>query len=281
MMESQQDLAQRIYNARASTYEDSWHPDYSKRMMELVPLKAGDKVLVLCCGTGLESFIAASLVGPDGRVVGVDVSTCMLAEARGRQTREPEVGSRLQFIEHDVTDLDASAELAGQELKGDFDLLICSNAFVLFEKPAQVIRHWKPWLKEGGRMAIDITHEHNLLQGLFIEEVANEMELPWPSNRRWIQNKHSFSKILGDEGLLVEHIKLLDKVTGHLVLQYSVGDADKQFEDIFTSPFALKMNWTKEQKTRGNELFRKKWEAVAEDRKVNIVDALYLYIAKV
>ena len=44
-------------------------------------LQAGDTVLDLGCGTGLECFIAARLVGPRGRVIGVDMLAAMLSRA--------------------------------------------------------------------------------------------------------------------------------------------------------------------------------------------------------
>ena len=55
-MKTQIEFAQHMYGARAANYEDSWHPDYSKRFIDLVDLKPGDRILDLCCGTGLEAF---------------------------------------------------------------------------------------------------------------------------------------------------------------------------------------------------------------------------------
>ncbi len=44
-------------------------------------LEPGEAVLDLGCGTGVECFIAARLVGPEGRVVGVDMLPAMLGRA--------------------------------------------------------------------------------------------------------------------------------------------------------------------------------------------------------
>ncbi|KAH6690333.1 hypothetical protein F5X68DRAFT_229666 [Plectosphaerella plurivora] len=109
--ESQVELAQRAYDARAPTYEDSFHPDYSKRLMDLVQPKPADKVLVLACGTGLESFIAAEKVGPSGEIIG------------GIGTR-----SRIKFVSGDVTKLENVEGVSSEE--GSFDWIVCSNAFV-------------------------------------------------------------------------------------------------------------------------------------------------------
>ena len=40
----------------------------------LEPLNPGDAVLDIGCGAGVDSLVAAHLVGPGGRVVGLDVT---------------------------------------------------------------------------------------------------------------------------------------------------------------------------------------------------------------
>lgn len=49
---------------------------------ELGRLVAGERVLDLGCGAGTDSLIAALMVGPQGSVVGVDMTPEMLAKAR-------------------------------------------------------------------------------------------------------------------------------------------------------------------------------------------------------
>ena len=48
----------------------------------LGPIALGEAVLDLGCGTGFDALVAAQLVGPAGRVVGIDLSPEMLAVAR-------------------------------------------------------------------------------------------------------------------------------------------------------------------------------------------------------
>jgi ubiquinone/menaquinone biosynthesis C-methylase UbiE len=57
----------------------------SKRLMlERVPLAPGAAVLEVGCGPGTDLFDVAGIVGPSGRLVGVDASEVMIAEARRR-----------------------------------------------------------------------------------------------------------------------------------------------------------------------------------------------------
>jgi SAM-dependent methyltransferase len=46
------------------------------------PVHRGERVLDVGCGCGLDTFVAASLVGPEGRAVGVDLSPEMLKRPR-------------------------------------------------------------------------------------------------------------------------------------------------------------------------------------------------------
>ena len=63
-------------------------------------LKAGETVLDLGSGAGIDCFIAAQAVGPSGRVIGVDMTPEMLHKARARIGDRKNVEFRLGEIEH-------------------------------------------------------------------------------------------------------------------------------------------------------------------------------------
>lgn len=48
----------------------------------VAPLRAGERVLDIGCGAGIDSLIAARMVGQSGEVVGVDMTPAMLDRAR-------------------------------------------------------------------------------------------------------------------------------------------------------------------------------------------------------
>ncbi len=59
-------------------------------------LQPGERVVDIGSGAGIDSLIAAKMVGPDGQVIGVDMTRAMLAHgekecsrSRGRQCRVP------------------------------------------------------------------------------------------------------------------------------------------------------------------------------------------------
>lgn len=53
-------------------------------ILEALRLGPGQTALDLGCGTGADVIDIAQLVGPDGRVVGVDVTEALISEARRR-----------------------------------------------------------------------------------------------------------------------------------------------------------------------------------------------------
>ncbi|KAF5689734.1 demethylmenaquinone methyltransferase [Fusarium denticulatum] len=273
--ESQSDAAQRMYTERATDYEDSWHPDYSKRFMELVPVKPGDRVLDLACGTGLEAVIAARHVGDDGIVVGVDITEAMLSKARKKLDHDETLHRRMRLVRHSVTDLTGCPNVG----RGSFDLILCSNAFVLFENPEEVVAHWREYLKPGGRVAIDITHEYNLRSGLLLEKVARRFGMPFPSNRTWIKSKESFSEILESCGFIVERVGTLEKIVGLGSTYLGLDKADEQFDYVFNGPLTASIV-TEELRVKGRKYFKEEWHNAADDGKVEVSDILYVYIAK-
>lgn len=273
--EAQTQSAQRMYNARASNYEDSWHPDYSRRFVSLVPLKAGDRVLDLCCGTGLDAFLAADIVGEDGEVIGVDVSSGMLEQLRERQQREPELGERIKALHRDVTDLEGLAAVT----KGSFDAILCSCAFVLFDDPAGVVAHWKEYLKPGGIMAIDVPHEWSLRPGLVLERIAKKIGVRYPSNRAWIYSIESCKVILEWQGMKVVSAVRLSNISGKESTFYGVDEADEQYDNIVNS--SLTQNAVSDDfKVKARPLFRQEWERIAVDGKVEVTNVSYVYIAR-
>lgn len=276
-LETQNESAQRMYNARASSYEDSWHPDYSRRFIAHAPLRPGDRVLSLCCGTGLDAFLAAEIVGDKGEVVGIDVSSGMLEQLWARQKREPDVGSRIKTIHHDVTDLDGLAsEGVG---KSSFDAILCSCAFVLFNDPAKVAAHWTEYVKPGGVMVIDITHEHNLRSGMLLETVAKGMGIKFPSNRLWIKSKDSFKDMLEAQGLRVENIILIENTSGKGKRFLGIEEVDDQYDFIVNSSLT-QLSASDDFKIKAKPLFREAWERAAVDGKLEDSDGSYLYVAR-
>src|ERR671914_596660 len=78
--------------ARMLEYRDEWLKGIPESCIEsfagtgnpfsLGELSSGERVVDVGCGAGIDSLIAAKKLGPDGRVIGVDMTPSMLEKAR-------------------------------------------------------------------------------------------------------------------------------------------------------------------------------------------------------
>jgi ubiquinone/menaquinone biosynthesis C-methylase UbiE len=79
--------------------------------LDLAAIQPGDTVLDLGSGSGTDSFLAALATGPDGRVIGVDMTAAQLAKSRDHAARHgfAQVEFREGYIETPPVD-DASVD---------------------------------------------------------------------------------------------------------------------------------------------------------------------------
>ena len=110
----------------------------------LLALSPGDGVLDVACGTGNFSRDFARSVGPEGLVVGIDVSETMLARAVADTRRQglDQVG----YVRGDAQELPFR--------DGSFDAVCCFAAFHLFADPMRALDRMTAVLSPGGRIAL-------------------------------------------------------------------------------------------------------------------------------
>ena len=89
-----------VYDQAATAYGLVGGGRYRRRAVEALRLAPGDTAVDLCCGTGANLPLLVEAVGPTGRVVGVDLSPGMLAQARQRV--EAAGWENVDLIEADV-----------------------------------------------------------------------------------------------------------------------------------------------------------------------------------
>ena len=136
-----QKLAEVYDNNRSQNYDqDKWLTQITDRLVKSVEIKPGDKVLDIATGTGNVAIEVAQLVGNSGLVVGVDISTKMIEQARKKAT-----ALNLKNIEFQLAD--------GENINfpdNSFNLILCANAFPLMIDKEATLRLWSKFLKPGG-----------------------------------------------------------------------------------------------------------------------------------
>lgn len=127
-------------------------------------LQAGQTVLELGCGAGMDSLLAARRVGPAGHVIGVDLCEEMIAKAR----RNAELAglSNVEFINAAIEQLPLPAE--------SVDAVITNGVLNLCPEKSTALAEAYRVLRPGGRLQMaDILLE----AGVTPEEVAQKG--PW------------------------------------------------------------------------------------------------------
>jgi SAM-dependent methyltransferase len=110
----------------------------------LGPLQPGENVVDVGCGAGIDSLIAAAMVAPGGRVIGVDMTPSMLTRACQ------------SAVESGLTNVEFHAALAeALPVPDQWADVVISNGMLnlLPDKPA-ALREMARVLKPGGRLQV-------------------------------------------------------------------------------------------------------------------------------
>lgn len=115
----------------------------SERMLDLAGVQPGHRVLDIATGIGEPALLAASRVGPTGRVVATDLSSRMLAFARERAAS---LGlTNVEFIEVDAEQMDFP--------DGSFDVVLCRWGITSLPNPSSTMAAIRRVLARDGSFA--------------------------------------------------------------------------------------------------------------------------------
>lgn len=107
-------------------------------------IKEGDVVVDVGSGSGFDSLIAATMVGPEGKVIGIDMTAEMLNKARAGA--EKMRARNVEFREGLADKIPLEDEIA--------DVIISNGVLNLSLDKVQTLREWARILKPGGRLYI-------------------------------------------------------------------------------------------------------------------------------
>ncbi|MFI2857636.1 class I SAM-dependent methyltransferase [Paenibacillus sp. JSM ZJ436] len=128
----------RILNSRSIHHSN-------KRLSELV--KPGMHILDVGCGSGAITYGIAELVGPGGKVVGIDSSEALIIEAKERYQHIPQ----LSFEVRDIYQMSYEAA---------FDIVNASRVLQWLDQPELALQRMIRAVKLGGKvLVLDYNHE--------------------------------------------------------------------------------------------------------------------------
>lgn len=117
-----------------------------QKMLEYAQIHEGARVLNVGCGTGLDSFLASPLVGPQGSVVGIDIAPEMVRRANEKARARGLANVTFQAMDAEKLGFPAN----------HFDVIVTHWALMLFPNENAALREALRVLKPGGRIVVSV-----------------------------------------------------------------------------------------------------------------------------
>jgi ubiquinone/menaquinone biosynthesis C-methylase UbiE len=140
------------WDLAAQEYEALWRAQLAAARHALLAAAApapGEQVLDVACGTGSVAFEAAHAVGPQGRVLGVDLSTRMVEAARRLAHEKNAAHLRFDAMDAEALELPDAG----------FDLALCALGLMYMPQPERCLREMRRVLRPGGRLGVAVWGE--------------------------------------------------------------------------------------------------------------------------
>ena len=167
------------YDVTSRFYPAPGYPQSAqrRRAVHALGLRAGDTVIDVACGTGLNFPLIEEQVGPGGRIVGVDLTDAMLARAQRRV--EAHGWGNVSLVE---------ADAATFEFPTDVDAILSTYALTQVPDCAEVIAHGAAALSERGRwVVLDLKLPAGAPR--WLTRLATAAVRPYASMDEWIMRR--------------------------------------------------------------------------------------------
>ena len=201
-MKSHKEWMKQIYDASSLHYGEkgnSFFNYFGKRLVEQSSIVSGNKILDVACGKGAVLFPAATIVGSNGEVVGIDLSSKMIEETSKKVKLD-----QLNWIKLKQMDAENLSFL-----DNSFDLVFCGFALFFFPNVMRAINEFKRVLKPNGNLAISIWGKSNSTLNPWVKEQAKQMGAKKIISIKSLNNKEALYDLLKNTNL--RDIKIVEE----------------------------------------------------------------------
>jgi demethylmenaquinone methyltransferase/2-methoxy-6-polyprenyl-1,4-benzoquinol methylase len=165
---------------------------HRRKAVRALGLRPGHSVVEVACGTGLNFPLIEREIGPEGRIVGVDLTDAMLARAQHRI--ETNGWSNVSLVQADAAEF---------EFPTGVNAILATYPHALLPASGQVIAHGAKALSAGGRwVVLDLKVPDNMPRGLTrlgIATVGRSTSLnEWIVHRPWEAVRVAMQDTLAD-----------------------------------------------------------------------------------
>jgi demethylmenaquinone methyltransferase/2-methoxy-6-polyprenyl-1,4-benzoquinol methylase len=167
------------YDITSRLYPVPGYPHRAQRVraVQALGLRAGDSVIDMACGTGLNFPLIEEAIGPGGQIVGVDLTDAMLARAQDRIAANG--WSNISLVH---------AEAAEFAFPTGVDAILSTYALTQVPECTQVIAHGAAALSGGGRWVVLDIKVPDSTPG-WLAQLGTAFVRPFASVDEWIMRR--------------------------------------------------------------------------------------------
>jgi ubiquinone/menaquinone biosynthesis C-methylase UbiE len=185
-----------LYTRRSVNYDNSaWHLRIAHLLVEYAQITPGQSILDIATGTGMVAIEAARIVGTTGNVIGIDISSGMLEQAKYKvaELEKNNIKLNLEFQLADAEALDFPIN--------SFDRILCASAFIWMQDIQTALKDWYDLLNPGGIIGFHAFADTAFIGGIVAQQVAAKyginLEMSKPTGT--VEKCHELLKIAGFE----------------------------------------------------------------------------------
>jgi ubiquinone/menaquinone biosynthesis C-methylase UbiE len=167
------------YDVTSRLYPVPGYPHRAQRLraVRALGLRTGDTVVDMACGTGLNFSLVEDVIGPSGRIVGVDLTDAMLAQAKDRVAANG--WSNVSLVQANAAEFGFPAQV---------DAILSTYALTQVPECAEVIAHGAAALSGGGRWVVLDVKVPDKTPG-WLAQLGTATVRPFAAIEEWIQRR--------------------------------------------------------------------------------------------